>query len=244
MTDSRAHRLHGATGSAGSEGPGGPAADTASAATAASAVRVHSAGFAPGVRSAVAPAPGGGGQADVTDGWRGARQPRRRVLVIGVTVVAVALALGVVVFAHLLGIPSPAPGASQVAASARPAQGASTATAAPTDAAIRRFDASAPLPENVDLFNRTAADVAGSGSPTGVDFTNALAAVGFDKSQMQITADRTTIDAVAPAIVFAAKVDSKCLLGQYTPSSHEYEHQVVDPISTGSCLIGEVSAPR
>jgi len=159
-------------------------------------------------------------------------------LVVALIVVGLAIAVGAFVLTRSLS--SPEPGASP-AASRHPSPAPS---APPSNAPLTAFDASAPLQKNVDLFNRTAAAVAASGNPVGADFTNALAAVGFDKSQMQITADRTTINAVAPAIVFAVKVDGKCLLGQYAPDSHEFDHQVVAPISTGSCLIGEVSPPQ
>lgn len=193
--------------------------------------------------SSVAGEPGPGDAAS-----RVRRRSSKVLLVIALIVVAIVIAVGVFVFMQKGGTPNAAPAGSQPGASAGPSQGARGAsnapTAAPTDAPISAFDASAPLQKNVDLFNRTAAAVAASGSPVGADFTNALAAVGFDKSQMQITADRTTINAVAPAIVFAVKVHDKCLLGQYAPATHEYDHQVVDPISTGSCLIGDVSAPQ
>lgn len=170
------------------------------------------------------------------------RRPRSRgrgsraLLVVALIVVALAIAVAVFTLARPGGAPAPS-----VAPAPRPS---TTPSAPPPDAPLSVFDASAPLQKNVDLFNRTAARVAASGNPVGADFTNALAAVGFDKSQMQITPDRTTINAVAPAIVFAVKVHGECLLGQYTPNSHEYDHQVVAPISTGSCLIGEVSTPQ
>lgn len=172
------------------------------------------------------------------------RRPRSRgrgskaLLVVALIVVALAIAAGV--FALTRPPEAPAPTSSVAPAPRAPI----APSAPPSDAPLSVFDASAPLQKNVDLFNRTAARVAASGNPVGADFTNALAAVGFDKSQMQITADRTTINAVAPAIVFAVKVHGECLLGQYAPDSHEYDHQVVAPISTGSCLIGEASAPQ
>jgi hypothetical protein len=173
-------------------------------------------------------------------GSGGAGTPRRGpkiLLVIALIAVALAIAVGALALSHGRGTTTPPAG---TAAGSSPAT-SSKPSSAPPDLPLTAFDASAPLQKNVDLFNRTATAVAASANPLGVDFTNALAAVGFDKSAMQITADRTTINAVAPAIVFAVKVDGKCLLGQYTPSNHEYDHQVVSPISTGSCLIGEVS---
>lgn len=176
------------------------------------------------------------------------RPPVPRVLlVIALIVVALAIAVGILALTHAFGSATPAgsDGRNSAEASAGPSSApSSTPSDSPSDASLTAFDASAPLQKNADLFNRTAAAVAASANPVGADFTNALAAVGFDKSAMQITADRTTINAVAPAIVFAVKVHEKCLLGQYTPSNHEYDHQVVSPISTGSCLIGAVSPPQ
>lgn len=188
----------------------------------------------------------GGTISEETRRPRQPRPPRRGpkvLLVVALVVVALAIAVGAFALTHSLGAPKPAASAVGSPHSSSTSPGQSTHAPAP-DVPLSAFEASAPLQKNVDLFNRTAARVAASGNPVGADFTNALASVGFDKAAMQITADRTTINAVAPAIVFAVKVDGKCLLGQYAPDSHEYDHQVVAPISTGSCLIGDVSAPQ
>ena len=105
--------------------------------------------------------------------------------------------------------------------------------------ALTRFTPTAPVEENFALFNSTATTtIAATPNPGGNNFVAALAAVGFDTSQMQLTADRTSANLVAPSILFSVKVDGSCLIGQFTPSTRAYDSQTVQPISTGACLIG------
>ncbi|MDQ1581258.1 MAG: hypothetical protein QOD05_2033, partial [Microbacteriaceae bacterium] len=69
-------------------------------------------------------------------------------------------------------------------------------------------------------------------------------AVGFDTAKMQLTADRTSVNLDAPSILFSVNVAGSCFIGQFTPSTREYNNQTVDPISTGSCLIGGTVAVK
>ena len=109
----------------------------------------------------------------------------------------------------------------------------------PTRVALTRFAPTAPVEENFALFNSTATTtIAATPNPGGNNFVAALVAVGFDKSQMQLTADRTSANLVAPSILFSVKVGGSCFIGQFTPSTRAYDSQTVQPISTGACLIG------
>jgi hypothetical protein len=126
---------------------------------------------------------------------------------------------------------------------------ATTSQAAPAPSAspvpLTRYDPAASVSENFALFNSTAAGtIAATSNPGGRGFIAALVAAGFDPSQMQLTADRTSVNLDAPSILFSVKVGESCFIGQFTPSTREYNNQTVAPISTGSCLIGGTVAVK
>jgi hypothetical protein len=73
----------------------------------------------------------------------------------------------------------------------------------------------------------------------GRDFVDALVAAGFDKSQMEVTADRTTVDLTADSVQFAVLFQGECLIGQYGPASGGYHSAVRPPLGTGGCLVGQ-----
>lgn len=94
--------------------------------------------------------------------------------------------------------------------------------------------------ENLAYFDSVnLAVVAANPEAGGRDFIDALVAAGFDKSQMQVTADRTTIDLQADSVQFSVLFQGECLIGQYGPKSGGY-HGVVGPVlATGTCLVGQ-----
>ena len=81
--------------------------------------------------------------------------------------------------------------------------------------------------------------VAANASAGGRDFIDALVAAGFDKSQMEVTADRTTVDLQADSVQFAVLFGGECLVGQYGPASGGYHSAVRPALGTGGCLVGE-----
>ncbi|RXZ70458.1 hypothetical protein ESP51_09870 [Agromyces albus] len=94
--------------------------------------------------------------------------------------------------------------------------------------------------ENLGFFDSVGiAVVAANPGAGGRDFIDALVAAGFDKSQMQVTADRTTVDLQADSVQFSVLFQGECLVGQYGPKSGGY-HGVVRPVlGTGTCLVGQ-----
>ncbi|MDF2574478.1 MAG: hypothetical protein K0S05_1390 [Agromyces sp.] len=76
-------------------------------------------------------------------------------------------------------------------------------------------------------------------SAGGRDFIDALVAAGFDKSQMEVTADRTTVDLQADSVQFAVLFQGECLIGQYGSGSGGYQSAVQPPLGTGGCLVGD-----
>lgn len=142
-------------------------------------------------------------------------------------VLALAGAAILVSMAACTGAPPP----SAPPASSRPTP---TASAAP----VLRPDLSAV--ENLAYFDAVSLGViAANASAGGRDFIDALVSAGFDKSQMEVTADRTTVDLQADSVQFAVLFQGECLVGQYGPASGGYHSAVRAALGTGGCLVGE-----
>ncbi|KRC62973.1 hypothetical protein ASE14_04045 [Agromyces sp. Root81] len=122
-----------------------------------------------------------------------------------------------------------------------------TATARPTPS-----DGGAPAPtapefkpelsaaENLPYFDWVNGGVvAANAAAGGRDFVDALTAAGFDKAQMQVTADTTTIGEAADSVQFSVLFQGECLIGQYGPKSGGYHGAVRPPLGTGTCLVGQ-----
>ncbi len=93
--------------------------------------------------------------------------------------------------------------------------------------------------ENLAYFDAVSLRViAANASAGGRDFIDALASAGFDKSQMEVTADRTTVDLQADSVQFAVVFQGECLVGQYGPASGGFHSAVRPPLGTGGCLVG------
>lgn len=125
-----------------------------------------------------------------------------------------------------------------------PAAPASRTTLTPgpapaTPASVPTFKPDLAASENQEYFDWIAAGVlAADPDAGGRPFIDALAAGGFDKSQMEVTFDRTAIDLEADSIQFSARLHGECLIGQVGPASDGY-HSIVAPVlGTGTCLIG------
>ncbi|TYL50699.1 DUF6993 domain-containing protein [Agromyces mariniharenae] len=94
--------------------------------------------------------------------------------------------------------------------------------------------------ENLAFFDAVNLDViSANGQAGGRDFIDALAAAGFDRAQMQVTADRTTVDLAADSVQFAVLFQGECLVGQYGPASGGYHSAVRPALGSGGCLVGE-----
>ncbi len=128
---------------------------------------------------------------------------------------------------------APAPSRKPSSASASP--GAS-ATPAPTPgyrpdgtAAANKawFDA-----VNTKLF-------AANGAANGRAIIDSLVAAGFDKSAMQVTPDKTSINGGVDSILFSVRIGDSCLLGQ---SGGGYSSAVEPALKSGLCLIGKTRA--
>ena len=105
-------------------------------------------------------------------------------------------------------------------------------------APILRADLAAS--DNLAYFDSVnVAVIAADASAGGRAFIDALVAAGFEKSQMEVTADRTTVDLPADSVQFAVLFEGDCLIGQYGPASGGYHSAVGPALGTGGCLVGE-----
>ena len=94
--------------------------------------------------------------------------------------------------------------------------------------------------ENLSFFDAVNLGVAAANaSAGGRDFIDALVTAGFDRSQMEVTADRTTVDLQADSVQFAVLFSDECLVGQYGSASGGYHSAVRPALGTGGCLVGE-----
>jgi hypothetical protein len=122
-----------------------------------------------------------------------------------------------------------------------------SATARPTPSAPGEPTPTAPefrpelsATENLPYFDWVNGGVVASNAAAGGrDFIDALVAAGFDKAQMQVTADTTTIGDPADSVQFSVLFQGECLVGQYGPKSGGYHGAVRPPLGTGTCLVGQ-----
>jgi hypothetical protein len=115
-----------------------------------------------------------------------------------------------------------------------------TGSAAPPSAVVSTLRPELSAGENLAYFDSVnLVVVAGNPEAGGRDFIDALVNAGFDKSQMEVTADRTTVDLQADSVQFAVLFQGECLVGQYGPASGGYHSAVRPALGTGGCLVGQ-----
>ncbi|MDL5486972.1 DUF6993 domain-containing protein [Microbacterium wangruii] len=128
------------------------------------------------------------------------------------------------------GGPSPAPSVSEAA----PTPAASTPPGPP------KYDPRGTAADNLPLFTQVAEQVWGSPqSGEGRAYVDALAAAGFDKSDMQVSEDLSTIGNAAEALQFSVQFGDECLLGQAGPVTGRVVTTVGPALASGGCLLGE-----
>ena len=148
-------------------------------------------------------------------------------------IVGVALVLGATGCTFGGAAPTASPPSATTGASVSP-EPRPTPTAAP---ALRPALSAS---ENLAFFDSVnLAVVAANGSAGGRDFIDALAAAGFDKAAMEVTADTTTIGDPSDSIQFAVLFQGECLVGQFGPASGGYHSAVRPALGTGGCLVGQ-----
>jgi hypothetical protein len=139
--------------------------------------------------------------------------------------VVVALASGLV--AGLAGctptppLPTPTPGT--------PSPGA---TAAPEP----EIDLAGTATENQPFFDQVNIATVQGGGRDGRSFIDALVAAGYSKELMEVTPDRTSINAQVDNYQFSVRLNGTCLIGQYGTAG--YASYAGPVLADGKCLVG------
>ena len=94
--------------------------------------------------------------------------------------------------------------------------------------------------DNLPLFTAVTETVwASDEKHSGRAYIEALTSAGFDRAQMQVTNDHTTVGNPAESIQFAVRWGEElCLIGQVGPSTIDPVTLVMDQLPEGRCLIG------
>lgn len=72
--------------------------------------------------------------------------------------------------------------------------------------------------------------------PASLVIVDTLAAAGFDRTAMEVTADTTRVGDPADSILFSVLIDGQCLLGQVAQGALQTE--LADVLGSGRCLVG------
>ncbi|HYI32072.1 MAG TPA: hypothetical protein VEX88_01270 [Glaciibacter sp.] len=128
--------------------------------------------------------------------------------------------------------PAARPSTAAPSSTTEPSAPAATPQPAPT------FKADLAASENQDYFDWVAVGVlATDRNAGGRAFIDALTAGGFDRSQMELTFDRTAVDLEADSIQFSVRVHGECVIGQAGPGD-SFSSIITAPLGTGTCLVG------
>ena len=108
-----------------------------------------------------------------------------------------------------------------------------------------RFLPDGTAEENLPYFEQTLAGFAAGELPVeGVPIVDAVSAAGFDRSQMQVSFDRSQTNLVADNIFVSVRVGEQCLIGQVVTGTREVAAVVEDAVGPDAdiCLIGNTRA--
>ncbi len=90
--------------------------------------------------------------------------------------------------------------------------------------------------ENQPYFDQINIATVQAGGRDGRAFIDALVVAGYSKESMEVTPDRTSINAQADNYQFSVKLNGTCLIGQYGVSS--YASFTGPVLADGHCLVG------
>lgn len=155
----------------------------------------------------------------------------------GTVVVAVVLFAGILAGCAPGDAAATGTGAGQSTAGRSGGSSGSDGAVSPKPAATFVGDGTAE--QNLPIFTRTVEQVwASPQKARGRAYIDALAAVGFDKSAMQVTNDNSTVGNPAESIEFSVRVGDHCLVGQVGPAIGDPVSTVLPVLAGGTCLLG------
>lgn len=125
----------------------------------------------------------------------------------------------------------PAPTSPQAFATAVP-------TASPTGAGLA-LDPDGGAAANLDFFSSVVDRVWKSDDRNkGRAYVDALVDAGFERADMQVTRDTSTVGNAAESIQFSVLWKGECLVGQVGPSTRRPAAVVLPELPEGGCLVG------
>jgi len=156
----------------------------------------------------------------------------------GATVGAAAIAAAVLL-SGCSAVAHPSPATTPPATAAMPSPDG--VPPSPSAAPVLHPDSSAE--DNLPLFTAVVKQVwAGEGRASGRAYVDALAAAGFARTDMQVTADESTVGNPAESIQFSVRWgQGGCLVGQVGPSTGDPVTMVLPQLDGGRCLIGKTA---
>ena len=146
----------------------------------------------------------------------------------------VAVVAAVTLFA-LAGCATSAPTSATSAAS--PTTRAAVPSPSPDASAAATIDLTGTAGQNQAYFDDVNKKfIAAGGNLTGRPFIDNLVKAGYPQAAMELTPDRTTVNAAADNIEFSIRFGSTCLIGEY--GNIGYASTVTTLLGTGKCLVG------
>ncbi|WP_300266154.1 hypothetical protein [Microbacterium sp.] len=102
------------------------------------------------------------------------------------------------------------------------------------------YHADGTAEDNLPLFTAVTQQVwASEAKGSSRAYIDALIAAGFDRADMQVTKDHSTVGNPAESLQFSVSWgEDHCLIGQVGPSTGDPVTAVMDQLPEGRCLIG------
>lgn len=103
-----------------------------------------------------------------------------------------------------------------------------------------QFHADGTAEENLPIFTAVVEQVSASDEKaSGRAYVDALVNAGFDRANMQVTPDVTTVGNPVESLQFSVRWgESVCLMGQVGPSTGEPVTAIMEQLPEGVCLVG------
>jgi len=149
----------------------------------------------------------------------------------GVALAGAALAAVLTLAGCVPGTPTPVPTATVAEPSASPSS-TTLADAVLVEGGTAEENALYFNKVNSEYFTRI------DGMGTSLALVDNLVAAGFRKQDIEVTADRTSIDLEADSLIFSVRIKGECLLGDYQRPSG-YSSAIAPLLGTGGCLVGK-----
>lgn len=94
--------------------------------------------------------------------------------------------------------------------------------------------------DNLPYFDFVNSAFLSNGNPGGQPIIDNLVTAGFDKTAMEVTADRTPLGSEVDSLQFSVRIGEDCLLGQ--AGAGGYTATVASALESGRCLVGNTRA--